>query len=333
MSPREEALERNFMRHIAAGAICLAAVLPVSSVFAQNFPAGPISLVNPYAAGGPADVLARIIIEPMAVTLGQPVVLVNKPGGATAVAASSVSVAPKDGHTLLMANASSHIVTPLLSKVTYDGIKDFSFICMIATVNNVLVVREGLPVKSVPELVALAKSKPGALTYASVGNGSQPHLAGELFQQMTDTKLTHVPYRGAAPATVDLLAGQIDLGILNAPPLLEHIKTGKLRALGISSLQRSTQLPDVATLDEQGLKGFNVVTWYGISAPAGTPPAVIEKIAAAFEKSVNSPDVKAKLAAQGVETYYLGPKEFTAYLADDARRMGDLIKSANIKGD
>jgi tripartite-type tricarboxylate transporter receptor subunit TctC len=173
-----------------------------------------------------------------------------------------------------------------------------------------------LPVKSVPELVALAKSKPGALTYASVGNGSQPHLAGELFQQMTDTKLTHVPYRGAAPATVDLLAGQIDLGILNAPPLLEHIKTGKLRALGISSLQRSTQLPDVATLDEQGLKGFNVVTWYGISAPAGT-----------------SPDVKAKLAAQGVETYYLGPKEFTAYLADDARRMGDLIKSANIKGD
>jgi tripartite-type tricarboxylate transporter receptor subunit TctC len=321
------------MRHFAAGATGLAVALLAHAAPAQNFPTGPISLVNPYAAGGPADVLARIIIEPMAATLGQPIVLVNKPGGATAIAASSVMSAPKDGHTLLMANASSHIVTPLLSKVSYDGIKDFSFICMIATVNNVLVVREGLPAKSLPELVALAKSKPGALTYASVGNGSQPHLAGELFQQMTNTKLTHVPYRGAAPATVDLLAGQIDLGILNAPPLLEHIKTGKLRALGISSLKRSEQLPDVATLDEQGLKGFNVVTWYGISAPAGTPPAVIEKIAAAFEKSVNSPDVKAKLAAQGVETHYLGPKEFTAYLADDAKRMGDLIRSANIKGE
>jgi tripartite-type tricarboxylate transporter receptor subunit TctC len=326
-------LKRISIRRFAVGATGLAVALVSQAASAQNFPTSPISLVNPYAAGGPADVLARIIIEPMAATLGQPIVLVNKPGGATAVAASSVMSAPKDGHTLLMANASSHIVTPLLSKVSYDGIKDFSFICMIATVNNVLAVREALPAKSVPELVAFAKSKPGALTYASVGNGSQPHLAGELFQQMTDTKLTHVPYRGAAPATVDLLAGQIDLGILNAPPLLEHIKTGKLRALGISSLKRSEQLPDVATLDEQGLKGFNVVTWYGISAPAGTPPPVIEKIAAAFEKSVNSSDVKAKLAVQGVETYYLGPKEFTAFLADDAKRMGDLIKSANIKGD
>ena len=324
-----------FTRHFAAGFACLSAVLLgfPTFTFAQNFPTGPISLINPYAAGGPADTLARIIIEPMAATLGQPLVLVNKPGGATAVAASSVAVAPKDGHTLLMANASSHIVTPLLSKVTYDGIKDFSFICMIATVNNVLVVREGLPAKSVPELVALAKSKPGVLTYASVGNGSQPHLAGELFQQMTQTQLIHVPYRGAAPATVDLLAGQIDLGILNAPPLLEHIRSGKLRALGISSLNRSEQLPNVATLDEQGLKGFNVVTWYGIAAPAGTPPAVIEKIAGAFEKSLTSPDVKAKLAAQGVEAHYLGPKEFNAYLVDDAKRMGDLIKSANIKSE
>ena len=322
-----------FTRRYAVGFACLATALLARPAFAQNFPTGPISLINPYAAGGPADTLARIIIEPMAATLGQPLVLVNKPGGATAVAASSVAVAPKDGHTLLMANASSHIVTPLLSKVTYDGIKDFSFICMIATVNNVLVVREGLPAKSVPELVALAKSKPGVLTYASVGNGSQPHLAGELFQQMTQTQLIHVPYRGAAPATVDLLAGQIDLGILNAPPLLEHIKSGKLRALGISSLKRSEQLPNVATLDEQGLKGFNVVTWYGIAAPSGTPPAVIEKIAGAFEKSVTSPDVKAKLAAQGVEAVYLGPKEFNAYLVDDAKRMGDLIKSANIRSE
>jgi tripartite-type tricarboxylate transporter receptor subunit TctC len=298
---------------------------------AQNFPTGPISLVNPYAAGGPADVLARTIIEPMTAMLGQQIVLINKPGGATAIAASAVATAPKDGYTLLIANASSHIVTPALVKVNYDGIKDFTFVCMIASVPNVLVLRKDLPAKSVPELVALAKTDPGKLTYASVGNGSQPHLAGELFQQMTGTKLTHVPYKGAAPATVDLLAGQIDLGILNAPPLLEHIKSGSLRALGVASLKRSEQLPDVPTLDELGLKGFNTVTWYGIAAPAGTPPAIVDKIAAAFEKSLASPEVKAKLAAQGVETFHLPPKEFVAYLDEDAKHLSALIKSANIK--
>lgn len=300
---------------------------------AQTFPTGPITLVNPYAAGGPADVLSRIIIEPMTAMLGQQIVLLNKPGGATAIAASSVAVAPKDGHTLLLSNASSHIVTPLLAKVNYDGMKDFAFVCMIASVPNVLVVRGDLPAKNVPELVALGKANPGKHTYASVGNGSFPHLAGELFQQMTGAKFTHVPYRGAAPATTDLIAGQIDLGILNAPPLLEHIKTGKLRALGVASLKRTPQLPDTPTLDELGLKGFNVVTWYGIGAPAGTPPAVIEKLAGAFEKSLASPAVKAKLAAQGVETNYMSPKDFAAYLQDDQKRMADLIKSANIKGE
>jgi tripartite-type tricarboxylate transporter receptor subunit TctC len=197
----------------------------------------------------------------------------------------------------------------------------------------VLVLRKDLPAKTVPELIALAKTDPGKLTYASVGNGSQPHLAAELFQQMTGTKLTHVPYKGAAPATVDLLAGQIDMGILNAPPLLEHIKTGALRALGVASLKRSEQLPAVPTLDELGLKGFNTVTWYGIAAPAGTPPAVVEKLAAAFSKSLSSPDVKSKLALQGVETFFLSPKEFVAYLDTDAKSLANLIASAHIKAE
>ena len=301
---------------------------------AQNYPTvNPITLVNPYAAGGPADVLARTIIEPMAGTLGQQIVLLNKPGGATAIAASHVSTAPKDGYTLLLASASSHIVTPLLVKVTYDGIKDFTFICMIASVNNVMVVRKDLPAKTVPELVALAKSKPGTLTYASVGNGSQPHLAGELFQQMTGTKLIHVPYKGAAPAAVDMVAGQIDMGILNLPPFIEHIKAGALRALAVAGLKRNDAVPDVPTLDESGLKGFNVVTWYGIAAPAGTPQPVIDKLAAAFQKSLANPDTKAKLAKVGFSTFYLAPKEFVAYLGEDEKRMSDLIKTANIKGE
>ncbi|HVG51104.1 MAG TPA: tripartite tricarboxylate transporter substrate binding protein [Xanthobacteraceae bacterium] len=316
-------------------ALPIAAILGALTgpAIAQNYPTGPITLVNPYAAGGPADSLSRIIMEPMPALLGQPLVLVNKPGGATAIAAASVATAPKDGYTLLLSNASSHIVTPLLAKVNYDGIKDFEFICMIASVPNVLVVREGLPAKSVKELVELAKAKPGTITYASVGNGSFPHIAGELFQQMTGTKLNHVPYRGAAPATVDLLSGQIDMGILNAPPLLEHIKTGKLRGLGIASLKRSEQLPDVATLDELGLKGFNVVTWYAIAAPTGTPKPIVDKIADAFQKALAMPDVKSKLALQGVETFYLSPKEYVAYLGTEAKTLADVIKTANIKAD
>lgn len=325
------------MTLMKSGGLALAAAMGLGMLAApagaQNYPSSPITLVNPYAAGGPADALSRTIIDPISTALGQPIVLLNKAGGATAIAASYVAGSPKDGYTLLLSNASSHYVTPLLAKVNYDGMKDFSFICMIAIVNNVLVVRKDLPAKTLPELIALAKAKPGGLSFGSVGNGSQPHLAGELFQQMTGTKLTHVPYRGAAPATVDLLGGQIDMGFLNAPPLLEHIKSGALRALGVAALQRASQLPDVPTLDEQGLKGFNVTTWYGIAAPAGTPQPVIDKLASAFKASVESQPVKDKLATQGVEAHFLGQKEFTAYLADDQKRMADLIKAANIKAE
>ena len=189
----------------------------IPSALAGTYPNGPITLVNPYAAGGPADVLARTIIDPIKDMLGQPIVLFNKPGGATAIAAAYVATAPPDGQTLLLGGASSHIVTPAITKVGYDGMRDFTFICMIAAVPNVLVVRTGLPAKTVAELVSLAKQMPGKLNYGSVGIGSQPHLAAELFRQRTGTNITHVPYKGAAPAIVDLLGGQIDLGIPQSP--------------------------------------------------------------------------------------------------------------------
>ena len=240
---------------------------------AQSYPSSPIMLVNPYAAGGPADVLARPLASAMGDSLGQQVVILNKPGAATAIAAQHVARAPADGYTLLLSTASAHIVTPALTpKIGYDGIRDFAFVAMIASVPNVLVVRSTLPVNDVEALIALAKQKPGTLNYGSVGNGSQPHLAAEMFQQMTGTKLNHIPYKGAAPATTDLLSGQIDLAFLNAPVLLPHIASGKLRALAATTMKRAEQLPDVPTLDEVGLKGFDVATWYGITAPAGTPP-------------------------------------------------------------
>jgi tripartite-type tricarboxylate transporter receptor subunit TctC len=313
-------------------AACVAALLAVSASpgRAEPYPSGPITLVNPYAAGGPADVLARTIITPMSDMLGQPIVVLNKPGGATAVAAAFVAASAPDGQTVLMSSASSHIVTPALTKVSYDGMRDFAFVCMIAAVPNVLVVRAGLPVRSVPELVALAKGAPGKLNYASVGIGSQPHLAAELFRQQTGTDITHVPYKGAAPATVDLLAGQIDLAFLNAPPLLPHIQSGALRALAVARLKRAEALPDVPTLVELGFPGFDVTTWYGIAVPAGTRPEIVARLASTFERVLADPDVKAKLASQGAEVFFLPPKEFIAYLADGSARLIKLMKSANI---
>ena len=192
----------------------------------------------------------------MSELLGQQIVILNKPGGATAIGAQHVATSAPDGYTLLIAGASSHIVTPALTKVTYDGIKDFAPIAMVANVPNVLVVRPSLPVKSVPELIALAKSKPGTLNYGSVGNGSQPHLAAEMFKQMAGVDFTHLPYKGAAPAITDLLGGQIDLAFLNAPPLLPHIQSDKLRALAVTTMKRARQLPDLPTLNELGLAGI-----------------------------------------------------------------------------
>jgi tripartite-type tricarboxylate transporter receptor subunit TctC len=300
----------------------------------QTYPASPVMLVNPYAAGGPADSLARPIASAMSDILGQQVVILNKPGAATGIAAQYVARAQPDGLNLLLSTASAHIVTPALApKIGYDGMRDFAFVTMIASVPNVLVVRPTLGVNNVQELIALAKQKPGTLNYGSVGNGSQPHLAAELFQQMTATKLNHIPYKGAAPATTDLLSGQIDLALLNAPVLIPHIAAGKLKALAATTMKRAEQLPDVSTLNELGLKDFDVATWYGITAPAGTPPAIVDKLAATLTKVLSSPDIKAKFAQQGTEVFLLQPKEFEAYVRTDAKRLTDLIKSANIQGE
>ena len=311
----------------------LAIAMIASAAYGQDYPVKPITLVNPYAAGGPADLLARTVAAGMGDLLGQQVVILNKPGGATAIGAAFVAAAAPDGHTLLIAGASSHIVTPVLSKVTYDGIKDFAPVAMVANVPNVLVVRASLPVKSVPELVALAKSRPAALNYGSVGNGSQPHLAAEMFKQMASVNFTHIPYKGAAPAITDLLAEQIDLAFLNAPPLLQHIQSGKLTALAVTTLKRARQLADVPTLDELGLRGFDVATWYGITAPAATPKPVVEKLTAVISKVLTSPDVVAKLTSQGAEIFLLPAKEFADYLQADAARLTKLIKSANIQAE
>jgi tripartite-type tricarboxylate transporter receptor subunit TctC len=300
---------------------------------ADKYPEKPIRIVVPFAPGGSVDTLGRLLAQRMNEGWGVPVLVENRPGAANMIGTQSVATAPPDGYTLLIAGASSHIVTPALAKLTYDGIKDFAAVAMVANVPNVLVVRPSLAVGSVPELIALAKSKPAALNYGSVGNGSQPHLAAEMFKQMTGVNFTHIPYKGAAPAITDLLAGQIDLAFLNAPPLLPHIQSGKLNALAVTTMKRARQLPDLPTLDELGLTGFDVATWYGITAPAATPKPVVEKLTAVISKVLTSPDIAAKLTSQGAEIFLLPGKEFADYLQQDAARLTKLIKSANIQAE
>jgi tripartite-type tricarboxylate transporter receptor subunit TctC len=299
---------------------------------AQTYPTRTITLVNPYAAGGPADLLARTVAEGMASALGQPVVVENRVGAGTALAAAYVAHAQPDGYTLFIGGSPSHIIAPALSKgAKFDGIKDFTFIAMVGNVPNVLVVPSARPYKTVQELIAAAKATNGSMNFASVGQGSLPQLLGLKFQQVGGFKLVHVPYGGAAPASTDLLAGRIDLGFLNLPPLLPHIQAGTVRALAIANETRSEALPQLATMAELGFADFDLSTWYGISAPAGTPRQVVDKLAAIIAQVMKAPETKDKLTKAGVELFHKGPAEYAAYVQQDAKRMLPLIDAAGLR--
>jgi tripartite-type tricarboxylate transporter receptor subunit TctC len=319
------------MKRKLLGIAALTAVSLAGAANAQNFPERPVTLINPYSAGGPADLLARSVAAGATEALGQPIVVENKAGAGTAIGASFVARAKPDGYTLFIGGSPSHIVTPALVKdANYDGIKDFSTVALVASVPNVLVVPADRPWKSVKDLVAAAKAGGGKVTFGSVGVGSLPQFLGLLLQQQADVKLTHVPYGGAAPAVVDLLAGNIDMAFLNIAPVLAHIKDGKLRALAVANTNRSDKLPDVPTMAEAGFKGIEMSTWYGISAPAGTPRPVIDKLYAAISTALKSPGVRDKLAGAGAEVTPMSPDEFDAHLKADAKRMLELIKMAGM---
>jgi tripartite-type tricarboxylate transporter receptor subunit TctC len=319
------------MKRIAALA-ALVWIALTGQLAAQNYPTRTITLVNPYAAGGPADLLARTVAEGMAAALGQPVVVENRVGAGTALAAAYVAHAQPDGYTLFIGGSPSHIIAPALSKgAKFDGIKDFVFIAMVGNVPNVLVVPAQRPYKTVQELVAAAKAANRSMNFASVGQGSLPQLLGLKFQQVGGFKLVHVPYGGAAPASTDLLAGRIDLGFLNLPPLLPHIQAGTVRALAIANETRSEALPQLATMAELGFADFDLSTWYGISAPAGTPRQVVDKLAAIIAQVMKAPETKDKLTKAGVELFHKGPAEYAAYVQQDAKRMLPLIDAAGLR--
>jgi tripartite-type tricarboxylate transporter receptor subunit TctC len=319
------------MKRIAV-LVALTWILLPGNLAAQTYPSRTITLVNPYAAGGPADLLARIVAEGVGAALGQSVIVENKVGAGTAIAAAYVAHAQPDGYTLFIGGSPSHIIAPALAKGTkFDGIKDFSFISMVGNVPNVLVVPSQRPYQTVQELIAAAKAAGGSMNFASVGQGSLPQLLGLKFQQVGDFKLVHVPYGGAAPATTDLLAGRIDLAFLNLPPLLPHIQAHTLRALAIANEVRSEALPQVPTMAELGFGGFDMSTWYGISAPAGTPRAIVDKLASAIEQTLKSPTAKEKLSKAGAEMFLKGPDAYAAYVEQDAKRMLPLIDAAQLR--
>ena len=300
---------------------------------AQDFPERPVTVVNPYSAGGPADLISRTIAEPMGELLGQPVVVENRPGAGTAIAAAHVTGSEPDGYTLIIAGSPTHIVTPALTDADYDGLEDFRPVSAVVEVPNALVVPADRGFASVEELVDAARDRGGSMTFGSVGVGSLPQFLGVLLQQRADVELTHVPYGGAAPAVTDLVAGNIDMAFLNVPPVLGHVRDGTLRALAVASAERSQQLPDVPTMEELGYDDFVMSTWYGISAPAGTPDAVIETLDAAIGQAMARDDVAEALAQSGVEVTYMNSSEFDAFMRSDAELMLGLVEAANMRGE
>jgi tripartite-type tricarboxylate transporter receptor subunit TctC len=297
----------TFFRAIAAIAwLCMLA----PALLAQTFPVKPIRLVVPYPPGGGVDIMARTVATRLPDNIGQQVLVDNRPGGGTVIGTELVARAAPDGYTLLMANIAFGANPALLKKLPYNTEKDFTPVCLVALLPSFLVVHPSLPVKSVRELVALAKAQPGALSYASAGNGSLLHLTMERFKYVAGINLVHVPYKGAAPALSDVLGGQLAIMFIPGPPALGHIKAGKLRPLGVTSAQRLALMPQVPTIAESGYPDFEIYDWEGIIAPAATPAAVIAKLNAEINRIVNSPDVKQYIADQGANATGGTPAEF-----------------------
>ncbi|WP_198674944.1 tripartite tricarboxylate transporter substrate binding protein [Rhodoferax ferrireducens] len=297
---------------------------------AQAWPSRPISLVVPFPAGGTTDVLARAVGQELSKSLGQPVIVESRPGAGATLGADYVAKAKPDGYTLLMGAVHHTIATSVYKKLAYDFQKDLAPITTVALVPNVLVVNPNVPAKHVKELLALAKADPGKLTYGSNGNGTGQHLIGAQFEGMGGVQLLHVPYKGSGPLTTDLLGGQISMSFDTITPVLPQIKAGKLRALAVTTATRSKALPDVPTLDESGLKGFNLGTWFGVLAPAATPRDIVSRLNTEIVKIINSPEFKKKMDDIGAEPIGNTPEQMAKQIKDDTERFAKLVKDAKV---
>jgi tripartite-type tricarboxylate transporter receptor subunit TctC len=328
---------KSMSRHWLQCLLATSAAALAAFAFAQApaaYPTKPIRLVVPFPPGGATDILAREVAKHLTDAWGQSVVVDNRPGAGGNIGSELVAKAAPDGYTLEMGTVGTHAINAsLYSKMPYDHIKDFVPVILVAGVPNVLEVNPSVPVNSVQELIAYAKANPGKLNFASSGAGTSIHLSGELFKVMAGVQMTHVPYKGSAPALADLLGGQVQLMFDNLPPSLPQIKAGKLRALAVTSATRAPALPDVPTVAEAGLPGFEASSWFGVLAPAGTPPAIVMKLNAEIAKWLASPEAKEKLASVGANIAGGTPEDFARHIQAETAKWAKVVKESGAKVD
>ena len=298
---------------------------------AQTYPTKAVRLIVPFAAGGSTDVIARILAPKLSEVWGQQVIVDNRPGGNTVIGTDIVAKSPPDGHVLLVTPAPFTVVPSVLTKLPYDPAKDFEPIMLINTTPMGFVVHPGVPAKNLKELIALAKARPGQMNFGSSGSGGVPHLSGELLNTMAGLKITHVPYKGNAPALADLVGGHVDMAFNGLTSVMPFIKSGRLRVLGVTSLTRTAALPDVPTFDEQGLKGFQAVAWNGLTAPARTPKEAIVRIQETSARIIKSPELAEQLKRDGSDPVGSTTAEFTAHLRDEVVKWKKVLDRAGIK--
>jgi len=298
----------------------------------EPYPSKPIRFILPFPPGGPTDILGRLIADRLGGQLGQPVVTENRGGAGGNVGAEAAAKSAPDGYTIVLVAPSLAISPTLYAKLNYDPVKDLAPVSLVATVPNVIVTQTSHPA-ALREFIAAAKAKPGVMNFGSGGSGTSNHLAGELFNLLAGTKLTHVPYKGVNLAMQDVMAGRIDLVVIGVPAAAPHVRAGKLRALAVLAPQRLPALPDVPTVAEAGLPGFEVTTWYGILAPAGTPRPIVARLNAELVKAMHSPEMKERLAGIGTDPVTNTPEEFAAYIKAEIAKWGDVIRKAGLKAD
>ncbi len=318
---------------VVAVALVLAGLaMPVAAQ--TSYPTKLVKIVVPFPAGGTTDILARILAQRMTEAWKQPFVVENRPGAGGNIGTDVVAKSAPDGHTLVMGTVGTHAINPsLYTKMPYDHVKDFAPISLVATVPNLLVVNPNVPAKSVKELIALAKAKPGQLSFASSGNGTSLQLSGELFKTMAGVDILHVPYKGSSPAVADLIGGQVSMMFDNMPSALPHVKAGKLRPLAVTTARRSPSAPDIPTIAEAGLPGYEASSWFCLLAPAGTPKEIVTKLSTEVAKILRQPDVKERLFSLGAEPVGNTPEQFAAFIKAETVKWAEVVKKSGAKLD
>ena len=317
---------------VLAGMAASTAEAQITSA-AAGYPSKSIRIVVPYAPGGLADLLCRAVGQKLNEAWGQPVVIDNRPGAGTNLGNALVARSAPDGYVLLAAGITNAINPSLYAKLDYDPIRDFAMITSVAKVPLIVAAHPSLPARGAKELVALARARPQQLTFASAGNGSSGHLAGELFKSMTQAALTHIPYKGSAPALNNVMGGHVDTYFGAVVSVLPHVRSNRLRAIGMTSLKRTGAAPDLPTLDEQGIRGFDTTTWYALAAPAGTPPAIVGKIQQEVARIIGLPEVRERFAAEGAEFVGSTPAEFTEFVKTEAAKWARVVKVSGARID